>query len=126
MPNATDIVYVRRDDPVETVRILSQEKTPNGLITYEFVTPVSARGNSYRIPGNDFHAVYENVQRKEVRLDPQRPTSTGTKEEWRDYALWLEREYGHVHVEPLPRTPVPSNWGADPDTLGPVGRKARA
>lgn len=123
-----DITYIRKDDPVEVVRITSQEKMPNGRITFEFLLPVSAKGRTSYLRGNVFHALYENSQRKQEKHDPERPTSTGTKDQWRDYALWLEREYGHQqgYVAPITLPAADQDPGlADPDTLGPIGRRAR-
>lgn len=116
-----DTIYIRKDDPVETVRIVSQEKTPGGIIRFEFLSPPAAKGTTAATGGHVFHSLYKNANERDTANDvPPRPHSSADRDSWRTYALWLEREYGHFHVEPSPQTPI-----GDPDTLGPVGRKAR-
>jgi len=123
MPNIT---YTRRDDPVEKVEIISQEKPPNGAIRFRFISPASYEGKVVTLNGNEFHRLYVSPHEVEPTV-PERPASFGTQREWREYALWLEREYGHQQppIKPLKPTthdapPLPD---AHVDTLGPIHRR---
>lgn len=125
-----DTIYIRKDDPAETVRIISQERMPNGTVKYEFLSPPSAEGKTNSYGAHVFHSLYRNSNDRNAANDvPSRPHSVATRDQWRDYALWLEREYGHFHVEPPKPTDTPFRLPGDDtntvDTLGTIGRKSR-
>lgn len=107
-------VYVRNDDPLEYVRIRSQEKTLGGQIEFEFLAPESVYGRKVTLTGDEFHRLYHDPHKKdEEQVDPKRPSSLGTKEEWRTYALWLEERYHR------PKPPVYRNRESLPVTILP-------
>lgn len=95
-----ETLFVRRDDPMEKVRILSQERSPDGKITFEVVEPEHFAGVRANLQASRFHLLYEDpTEVTETAEDPPRPTSLGTMDQWRRYALWLEKKQ-------RPRPPV--------------------
>jgi hypothetical protein len=82
--------YERRDDPKEVVQVLSQENTLNGKVWYHMVEPRLAETERC-LTGDRFDALY--IRRRPSFHPPQRPDAEATKEEWRQWALHLERIY---------------------------------
>lgn len=82
--------WVRRDDDKEVVIITSRERHPNGLINFQYVLPPNAKGKTGSLAAEEFYRSYYNRDEKKPSAIPDRPVSTGTKEEWRAYALHLE------------------------------------
>lgn len=88
-------IFVRKDDPGETVKIVIQERHPNGRITFEWVTPKNWEGQSHTLPATEFYALFYDPEKdKEDSTPPARPHSFGSAKEWRRYALALEKRLG--------------------------------
>lgn len=98
-------IYFCKDDPLEKVKIVSQERHPNGRIVFEFVAPESVAGTQATLLSGEFFARYKDPAKIEAEQgDPPRPSSMGTMQQWRRYALWLEKKY-HTPKPPVYRNP---------------------
>lgn len=114
-----NVVWTRIDDPVETVKILTQERTPNGKVTFEFLTPESAKGRKSMLTMNEFNVLYYNpFAEAQEEYPPRRPTSQDGAIARRKYALYLEQNW--IDIEAL--IPVEEPCRHHVPCAGPCGR----
>lgn len=87
--------YIRRDDPGEKVKIESQERCPNGRIFFVFILPEHHQGKKGEMNANTFHAAYK-PEHEDPPKPPAKPLSSGSRDEWRAWALKLEVDYANM------------------------------
>lgn len=87
--------FLRRDDPTEKVKVISKERSPNGFTHFEFVTPEHHKGATGSLTHTQFDAAYK-PQYEPTPGPPKKPVSTGTRDEWRAYALLMETRYNEA------------------------------
>lgn len=91
-------LFVRRDDPTEKVRIIIQARSPDGLCQFEFITPEHYKGRMGTMPNSQFHAAYK-PENEPPPTPPVKPLSTGSRDEWRAWALKLEADLAEIIAE---------------------------
>jgi hypothetical protein len=84
--------YVRRDDPTELVKVVSRERSPNGFTYFEFILPNHHQGRRGNLPHGDFEKAYK-PEYEPTPEPPTKPVSTGSRDEWRAWALYCERKW---------------------------------
>lgn len=92
MTNEHQSVYVRKDDPQETVFVINQARSVDGPLLYEVLTPDKHAGRQVSVPNQrDFFDSYRKMF-EEPEPEPIRPLSTDTSGAWRKWALHLEEK----------------------------------
>jgi hypothetical protein len=88
--------YVRRDDPSEKVKIVSQARSPEGPCRFEFIAPEHHKGKFETLSNSTFQREYK-PEREPPPARPTKPLSTDSKDEWRAWALMLEADLAHAN-----------------------------
>lgn len=84
--------YIRRDDPAELVKITGRDRTPNGFTHFEFIKPEHHKGKKSGLTHTQFEVAYKR-EHESPAPPVRKPTSTGSRDEWRAWALKLEKDY---------------------------------
>lgn len=89
---AAPVRYVRKDDNAEVVFISCQARTPNGPLRYEIIEPKHHAGETIVVSADKFFNDFK-LEREPPPSDPVKPISTGSRDEWRAWALHMEKKY---------------------------------
>lgn len=87
--------YLRRDDPTEIVFITSQARSPDGPLHYEIIAPKHHAGEVVVVPAPRFFQEFR-LEHEPPAKPPVKPISTGSRDEWRAWALHMEKKYNEA------------------------------